>query len=137
MLNKKNKSKRRRSLKRRNVKSRKVMRGGRFDVADVTNNILKKGKAKLYKFPMDYDSDGDLILSTHDIEYKIIEIINQGAVARIQVIKIDNDDIDEYFFTHITYPTGTTETYQLNGSMTNSHRLKMKNGDKYGFVEIL
>jgi hypothetical protein len=85
---------------------------------------------------MEVGPDGLPKLSTHDIQYKIIEILNEGTVARIQVIKIDNDDIDDYF-THINYPTGTTETYQPNPIMRNSVRLKMKNGDKYGFDEIL
>ena len=87
-------------------------------------------------FPMEVGPDGLPKLSTHDIQYKIIEILKEGTVAHIQVIKIDNDDIGNYF-THINYPTGTTETYQPNAYMTNSVILKMKNGDKYGFVEIL
>jgi hypothetical protein len=135
MLNKKNKSKRRRSLKRRNVKSRKVMRGGGFDKTDI--NVVKKGKAKLYKmFPMEFGPDGHSKLSTHDIQYKISEILNEGTVARIQVIKIDDDNIEGYF-THINYPKGTIETYQPNTDMVNSFILKMTNGDKYWFHEIL
>jgi hypothetical protein len=137
MLNKKNKSKRRRSLKRRNVKSRKMMRGGGFDVADVTNHVLKKGKANLYKiFPVDFGPDGLPKISTHDIEYQIIEILKEGTVAHIRVIKIDHDNINGYFI-HINYPKGTIETYKPNTDMRNSYILKMTNGDKYGFLEIL
>ena len=108
--------------------------GGGFDKTDI--NVVKTGKANLYKFPIDIGPDGFPKLSTHVIQYKIIEILNAGTVARIQVIKIDHDNIDQYF-THINYPKGTIETYQPNTYMTNSFRLKMTNGDKYGFAEIL
>ncbi len=126
-----------RSFKRRNVKSRKVMRGGGFDKADI--GVLKNEKAKLYKIPVEVGPDGQIKLSTHDIQYKISGLLKSPDgkdVARIQVTKIDNDDIGNYS-THINYPTGSTETYQLNPNMPNSGGLKMTNGPNYGFVEIL
>ena len=90
----------------------------------------------MYKYPIEFDPDGLPKSSTHYIEYKIIEILNEGTVARIQVIKIDDDNIDG-FYTYINYPKGTIETYRPNTDMTTSITLKMKNGDKYWFAEIL
>lgn len=90
-------------------------------------------------FPMEVGPDGRPKLSTHAIQYKIVNVLkspDDKDVANIQVIKIDDDDIDKYF-THINYPTGTTETYQPNAYMKNSVILKMTNGVKYGLYEIL
>lgn len=138
MLNKKNKSKRRRSLRRRrNVKSRKVMRGGGFVDTDI--GVVKTGKANLYKTnPIEFGTDGFPILSTHDIKYKIIEILDNNTVAHIQVIKIDDKyDITDYY-TYIRYPSGTTtESCQLDGNRTTSLSFKLEHNKRYVLHEIL
>lgn len=98
-------------------------------------NVEKTRNATFLKVPIKLQ-DNKLKLDNFPITYKIIEILENGDVAHIQVLKINNLNVKTNMI-YIKYPNGTNENYQIDAMKTISGTLELLNGDKYLLNEIL